>query len=73
MAYVIDGGDQPRAPPDRSRAFRLGLDGTIEASFGRYGNYNGQFLLGHAIAVAEDDAVYVVDAWGMRVQKFVLE
>ena len=71
-AYVIDGGDQPREPPDRSHAFRLGLDGRIEARFGRYGNYDGQFLLGHDIAVAED-AVYVVDAWGKRVQKFVVE
>ena len=71
-AYVIDGGDQPLTPPDRSQAFRLGLDGRIEAKFGQYGNYDGQFLLGHDIA-ATKDAVYVVDAWGMRVQKFVLE
>ncbi len=70
-AYVVDGGDQPQHPPDRSRAFRLSLDGTIEATFGRFGNYNGQFRLGHDIAVGYDGAVYVVDAWGMRVQKFV--
>jgi len=70
-AYVIDGGDQPAAPPDRSRATRLALDGTIEVSFGRFGNYDGQFRLGHDIAVGRDGAVYVVDAWGMRVQKFV--
>jgi peptidylamidoglycolate lyase len=44
-AYVIDGGDQPLTPPDRSRVLRLGLDGRIEAKFGRYGNYDGQFLL----------------------------
>lgn len=70
-AYIIDGGDQPLKPPDRSRAFRLALDGTVEAIFGRFGNYDGQFRLGHDIAVAKDGAVYVVDAWGMRVQKFV--
>ena len=70
-AFVVDGGDQPPAPPDRSRAFRLGLDGRIEATFGRFGNYDGQFVLGHDIAVGADDAVYVVDAWGNRVQKFV--
>lgn len=70
-AFVIDGGDQPLAPPDRSRALRLSLDGTIEAVFGRFGNYDGQFMLGHDIALAADGAVYVVDAWGMRVQKFV--
>ena len=57
--------------PDRSRAFRLSLDGTIETTFGRFGNYDGQFRLGHDIAVGNDGAVYVVDAWGMRVQKFV--
>ncbi len=31
----------------------------------------GQFRLAHDIAVAKDGAVYVVDAWGQRVQKFV--
>jgi peptidylamidoglycolate lyase len=72
-AFVVDGGDQPEQPPDRSRAFRLGLDGSIEAEFGRYGNYDGQFLLGHDIAVAADGAVFVVDVLGARVQKFVLQ
>jgi peptidylamidoglycolate lyase len=70
-AYVVDGGDQPIEPPDRSKAMRLSLNGDVEATFGRYGNYDGQFLLGHDIAVGKDGAVYVVDAWGMRVQKFV--
>ena len=70
-AYVVDGGDQPAEPPDRSRALRLTLDGTIEATFGGFGNYDGQFRLGHDIAVANDGAVYVVDVRGMRVQKFV--
>jgi hypothetical protein len=50
---------------------RLSLNGDVEAMFGRYGNYDGQFLLGHDIAVGKDGAVYVVDAWGMRVQKFI--
>lgn len=70
-AYIIDGGDQPQNAPDRSRAFRLAMDGAIEAVFGRFGNYDGQFRLGHDIAVSKDGAVYIVDAWGMRVQKFV--
>jgi peptidylamidoglycolate lyase len=72
-AYVIDGGDQPEEPPDRSRAMRLSLSGEIETTFGRYGNYDGQFMLGHDIAVGGDGAVYVVDAWGNRVQKFVVD
>jgi peptidylamidoglycolate lyase len=70
-AYVIDGGDQPLEPPDRSRALRMSLNGDVEATFGRYGNYDGQFQLGHDIAVGQDGAVYVADAWGMRVQKFM--
>jgi peptidylamidoglycolate lyase len=49
----------------------MSLSGEVEATFGRYGNYDGQFQLGHDIAVGEDGAVYVVDAWGMRVQKFL--
>ena len=69
-AYVVDGGDQPLEPPYRSRALRMSLSGDVEATFGRYGNYDGQFQLAHDIAVAADGAVYVVDAWGMRVQKF---
>lgn len=70
-AYIVDGGDQPPGPPDRSRAMRMSLKGDVETTFGRYGNYDGQFQLGHDIAVAADGAVYVVDAWGMRVQKFM--
>lgn len=49
-AYVIDGGDQPPAPPDRSRVFQLSLDGKIEEAFGRFGNYDGQFVLGHGVS-----------------------
>ena len=48
------------------------LDGHVLARFGRFGNYDGQFHLAHDVAVAGDGAVYVVDAWGQRVQKFVL-
>ncbi len=70
-AYVIDGGDQPKGLPDRSQGFRLSLDGKIEGRFGRFGNYDGQFIVGHDIAVGPDHAVYVVDALGKRVQKFI--
>ena len=69
-AYIVDGGDQPLEPPDRSRAMRMSLNGDVETTFGRYGNYDGQFQLAHDIAVAADGTVYVVDARGMRVQKF---
>lgn len=69
--FVVDGGDQPAAPPDRSRGIKLSPDGSVETEFGRFGNYDGQFQMGHDIAVGRDGAVYVVDITGKRVQKFV--
>ena len=68
--FTVDGGDQPAAPPDRSGATRLTAGGKILERFGRFGNHDGQFRLAHDVAVAPDGAVYVVDAWGQRVQKF---
>lgn len=58
-----------RASPEQLADCKA-IDGRIEATFGRFGNYDGQFLLGHDIAVGADGAVYVVGAWGNRVQKF---
>ncbi len=69
--FVVDGGDQPTAPPDRSRVIRLSADGLTEAVFGRFGNYDGQFQMGHDLAIGDDGAVYVVDIIGKRVQKFL--
>ena len=69
--FVVDGGDQPDAPPDRSGVVVLGPDGSVLERFGRFGNYDGQFALAHDIAVASDGSVYVVDITGGRVQKFV--
>ena len=43
----------------------------ILTQFGRWGNYDGQFLLAHDIALDSKEAIYVVDVWGQRVQKFV--
>ncbi len=71
-AFVVDGGDQPDSLPDRSRAFQVDLNGQITTTFGRFGNYDGQFILAHDVAVGRDGAVYVVDAWGRRVQKFIM-
>jgi DNA-binding beta-propeller fold protein YncE len=69
--YVVDGGDQPPAPPDRSGVARIGADGRVDARFARFGNYDGQLMGGHAIAVAADGAVYVVDIAGRRAQKLI--
>ena len=49
----------------------MSLKGDVEAMFGRNGSYDGQFQLGHDIAVGEDGAVYAVDPLGMRVQQFL--
>jgi peptidylamidoglycolate lyase len=70
--YVIDGGDMPTSPPDRARVLKLTPTGRVVASFGRFGNYDGQFVWPHAVAVADDGTIYVGDvSTGMRVQKFI--
>jgi peptidylamidoglycolate lyase len=48
-------------------------DGKVLTTFGRFGNYDGQFRLAHDLAVGPDGAVYVADVRGQRVQKFVPE
>jgi peptidylamidoglycolate lyase len=72
-AFIADGGDQPTAPPDRSGVAIVDGDGKVLQRFGRYGNYDGQFQLAHDIAVDHHGVVYVADAWGERLQKFVRE
>ena len=69
--YAIDGGDGPLKRQDRPRAVELDAEGRVVDRFGAYGSEPGQFLLGHDIAVARDGSVYVADAVGKRVQKFV--
>ena len=70
-AFVVDGGDQPHEPPDRSALVVARVDGTPLARVGRYGNYDGQFQMAHSVAVDGEGAVYVGDIDGARVQKFV--
>ncbi|HWH18034.1 MAG TPA: peptidyl-alpha-hydroxyglycine alpha-amidating lyase family protein [Allosphingosinicella sp.] len=70
-AVVVDGGDQPESGPDRSGGVEVDLEGRVLSSFGRFGNYDGQFRLAHDVAIGPDGSVYVVDAWGQRVQRFV--
>ena len=70
--YVVDGGDLPTGPPDRARVLKLTRQGRVSESFGSFGNYDGQFVWPHAVAVATDGTVYVGDvSTGMRVQKFI--
>ncbi|HET9427482.1 MAG TPA: peptidyl-alpha-hydroxyglycine alpha-amidating lyase family protein [Allosphingosinicella sp.] len=69
-AVVVDGGDQPESGPDRSGATEVDLNGRIVSRFGRFGNQDGQFRLAHDVAIADDGSIFVVDAWGQRIQRF---
>ena len=68
--FVVDGGEQPPALPDRSVVVVLDLSGNLVERFGRYGNQDGQFMMGHDITVTPEGIVYVVDVLGQRLQKF---
>jgi peptidylamidoglycolate lyase len=68
--FVVDGGEQPAAPPDRSGVVVLDQSGNIAARFGRFGNQDGQFMMGHDIALDREGNVLVVDVIGRRLQKF---
>ena len=46
------------------------MSGHVVQSFGRFGNYDGQFEMGHDIAIDRAGNLYVVDITGRRVQKF---
>lgn len=69
--FVIDGGDQMPGVPDHAKVVELDRDGKLVESFGAPGSAPGEFRLGHDIAVAPDFSVYVAEAKGQRVQKFV--
>jgi DNA-binding beta-propeller fold protein YncE len=71
--FVVDAGPTvPLTQAASAKAMRVDADGKILESFARYGNYDGQFISPHDLAVGADGAVYVGDvATGQRVQKFV--
>ena len=71
ITAVVDGGEQPAVPPDRSGVSIVSQDGTVAERFGRFGNQDGQFRMGHDIAADAKGNLYVVDITGQRVQKFV--
>ena len=70
-AVVVDGGEQPKTGPDRSGAAVVDEDGRVLTTFGRYGNYDGQFQMAHDVAVDRQGDIFVVDIDGGRVQKFI--
>ncbi len=69
LVYVADGGEQPKAPPHRSKVTVLTLEGKVVTSFGRWGNFDGQFQMAHDLGLASDGSIYVGDINGQRVQK----
>ena len=70
IAAVVDGGEQPETPPDRSGVSIVRQDGTVSERFGRFGNQDGQFRMGHDVAADAQGNLYIVDIAGQRVQKF---
>jgi hypothetical protein len=57
--------------PDVSGILVMRSGGSLVERIGRYGNYNGQFLDIHWVAVAKSGAIYTADFEGRKVQKFV--
>lgn len=70
-AAVVDGGEQQSTPPGRSAVAVVRANGDVAERFGRFGNQDGQFRMGHDIATDAEGNLYVVDITGQRVQKFV--
>lgn len=69
QAFVVQMG--PEKLPDVSGLLVMRSDGSLVERVGCYGNYDGQFLDVHWVAVAKSGAVYTADFEGRRVQKFV--
>ena len=53
-----------------TRVVKFSPEGLFQFQWGEAGSDEGQFTLPHGIAVDNESRVYVVDAWGKRVQKF---
>jgi peptidylamidoglycolate lyase len=67
--FVVEGGrPDPLVPPG---VVVLAANGRVLERFGRYGNYDGQFVDPHWVALDSRGAVYVADFGGKRVEKFV--
>lgn len=67
--YVVQAGDEP--PPDEAGVLLLDSNGLTVERVGRFGNYDGQFVDPHWLAVDSHEDIYVADFTGRRVQKFV--
>ena len=70
VVFVTDIGEQGELP-DRSGVYVMKLEGSLLGRIGRRGNYDGQFIIAHGVAVGSSGEVYVADFSGRRVQKFM--
>jgi peptidylamidoglycolate lyase len=68
-AFIVNAGSE--TPLDRTGIVVLRPDGSLIERFGRYGNYDGQFVDIHWVAIASRGEIYTADFAGKRVQKFV--
>jgi DNA-binding beta-propeller fold protein YncE len=68
-AFVTDIGEEKL--PDRSGVYVFRPDGSSAGRIGRFGNYDGQFIVAHGVAVGKNGEAYVADFTGKRAQKFV--
>lgn len=68
--FVIDGGAQPYLLPYRSAVVVLDSAGVEVQRFGRFGNHDGQFVMGHDLTLDHDGNVLVADVLGRRLQRF---
>ena len=73
LIYTVYGGNADASKPDGPEAIvKSDRNGKLLARWSGFGNYDGQIVWGHDIAVGRDGAVYVGDVYhGMRIQKFL--
>ena len=69
--FLVDGGDPDEKPDHQGKVVELDFQGTVIDSFSGPGLSPGRLQLGHDLAVGPDGAVYVAEATGKRVQKFI--
>ena len=63
-AFVVETGNA--APPDETGILVMRLDGSMVERVGRFGNYNGQFMSPHWVAVGKGGELYVADFEGRQ-------